>query len=234
MENRRVVRDTVIAGSPYSVLRVERFQTDGTSEVREVSLRYNPETTEIDLADPSEYRDLGIPACPLSARNENAACGGCSAYVYVRPEPITIGLDEVEALVMYYDTQGCETQAEFAVGIGNTWFGSWGYSAHLAYAKVDGNTYGQQVVAREAEPLADDFAITVAPNPTVGPLALKVAGARGVVRLEAFDALGRRVLSREIAPASRIEVDTRAWAPGVYVLRATSGKRSVTTRVVRR
>ena len=56
------------------------------------------------------------------------------------------------------------------------------------------------------------------------------------VRLEVFDALGRRVLSREVAasPEARVEIDASAWAPGVYVLRAASGDTVATARVVRR
>ena len=90
----------------------------------------------------------------------------------------------------------------------------------------------------EAVPEARPFGLGVAPTPTAGPLALVVdVPTAGIVALDAFDALGRRVWRHEAplgAGRQRVEVDASGWASGVYVVRATVGGERVTATAVRR
>ena len=110
---------------------------------------------------------------------------------------------------------------------------------YLRYAFVNGQTvYGQPYVSGETAPAAPTPALTAAPNPTAGALALTVTlPAPAALTVEAFDALGRRVHRAEAtvgAGAQTLDVDARAWAPGVYTVRATTtGGGAATVRVVR-
>ncbi|HEX8299656.1 MAG TPA: serine hydrolase [Rubricoccaceae bacterium] len=74
------------------------------------------------------------------------------------------------------------------------------------------------------------------PNPAAGDATVPFRlAASGQVRLEAFDALGRRVavLVDAVLPAGdhAATVDTRALPAGVYVLRLTAGHDTVTARL---
>jgi len=114
----------------------------------------------------------------------------------------------------------------------------------LTYARVlqdDGTIYevgARYGVASEAAPEAARLGLAVGPNPTAGPLALALdVPVPGAVTVEAFDALGRRVWHQTVALGTgrqRLDVDARAWAPGLYVVRATAGDATASASVVRR
>ena len=129
---------------------------------------------------------------------------------------------------------------------GRTWdradagFGGHGvYSLHVGRdgrlwaATVQGvwHTTGPAwAVARDAEPEPAPLAVTVAPNPTASGATVAVSGvASGAVRVAVFDALGREVAVVHDGPAAgspRWAVDTSGWAPGAYVVRATTATAS--------
>ena len=83
------------------------------------------------------------------------------------------------------------------------------------------------VVADEAAPVAPPaVGVTVSPNPSSGRVAVGVAlpEPSASVRVEVFDSVGRRVAVLHEGAARgalSLDVDTRAWAPGVYVVRVT-------------
>ena len=91
-------------------------------------------------------------------------------------------------------------------------------------------------VGAEAPPEASAMRLEVAPNPSRGASVVTVAlGAAGPVRVAAFDALGREVTVLHDGPAAEaltLRVDTSAWAPGVYVVRAAAGGRGASVRLV--
>ena len=89
------------------------------------------------------------------------------------------------------------------------------------------------------DPTTDAFALSVAPNPSVGVFSVTLT-ASSPTTVEVFDALGRRVAevrSGSVASGeTRIPVDLRSLPAGVYVLRATTeagGVVSQTATVVR-
>ncbi len=94
------------------------------------------------------------------------------------------------------------------------------------------------VAGESGAPSANVLALIAAPNPTSGVLRLTLAVPETeTVTVEAFDALGRRVWQQEatLAAATLVVVaDASAWAPGVYVVRATVGQATATARIVRR
>lgn len=113
------------------------------------------------------------------------------------------------------------------------------FSRRLVYARVSGVTYGSNPVSGESIPEGSvGLAVSAYPNPARGVLNVSVALPEATsVRLEAFDALGRRVAEVDRAlPAGTAEVrlDASAWAPGVYVVRAVTDRgASRALRVIR-
>ena len=117
-----------------------------------------------------------------------------------------------------------------------------GYLRELRFARIDGAEYGTPIeairVGNEDTPRGPALALTAAPNPTSGALTLSLSTPTlGAITLEAFDAVGRRVLSREVqasAGPTDVQIDTSGWAPGLYLVRAAAGGESQTVRLVRR
>ena len=92
------------------------------------------------------------------------------------------------------------------------------------------------VVASEAPPGASALRLEVASNPSRGASVVTVAlGEAGPVRVAAFDALGREVALLHDGPAAGaldLRIDTSAWAPGVYVVRAVGRGEAASVRLV--
>ena len=110
------------------------------------------------------------------------------------------------------------------------------WDAALAFARVGGMTYGQQVVGSEGEPDAAAVTFTVGPNPTRGALALSFAlPAAAEATAEVLDALGRRVLrvdlGARVAGAGSARLDLSGLAPGAYVVRLEAGRVRASMRV---
>ena len=88
-----------------------------------------------------------------------------------------------------------------------------------------------------SEPSADGAALglVASPNPVRAAAALSLTLAEAAnVEVTVYDALGRRVAmwSQPMAAgAQRIALDTRGWAPGVYVARVTAGEAVATARL---
>ena len=81
------------------------------------------------------------------------------------------------------------------------------------------------------------LALTAAPNPSTGPVAVRYATPDGDATLAVYDVLGRRVATlAEGAHAAGEHTATwepRPHAPGVYVLRLTAGTAVRSVRIVR-
>ena len=126
----------------------------------------------------------------------------------------------------------------YAAGIGPLPPAGLADAGTLVYVRLGSTTYGTNPVAGEAAPSSSRLALRAVPNPTAGPLAVALdLPAPAVVTVEAFDALGRRVhVQTQAAPAGEtpLDVDARRWAPGLYVVRATTADATATVRVVRR
>ena len=114
---------------------------------------------------------------------------------------------------------------------------------NLIYARVhleDGvyEVGARYPVATTDRPAPPAFAVSAGPNPTAGPVTLRLdLPAPADVTAEAFDALGRRVWQATAplgAGRQTLSLDAGAWAPGLYVVRVTAGGAARTVRVVRR
>ena len=136
---------------------------------------------------------------------------------------------------------------EHAAGIGYVGFECGGGAPfvyyRLIYARVrqpDGSVLElgrPYAVAADDAPEPGRPALTVGPNPAVGPATLRLAvPVGGAVQWEAFDALGRRVWQRaETVPAGETArpLNVSDWPSGLYVVRATTASGAVTAAVVR-
>ena len=102
---------------------------------------------------------------------------------------------------------------------------AWADAARWTYA------YGRSVDAGPA-PEAAPLALAVYPNPAVGPATLRLtAPGAADVRVEVYDALGRRVAVARGGPAATgpvaLPLDAALLAPGVYAARAVADGRAV-------
>ncbi len=178
--------------------------------------------------------DFGVrPDCGYGERTEVYLDGGSG--------PVTIGgVAYPVARIKQPGTLANVPPAAFIAGIGPGAppVGDF-QTSRFVFARVRGVEYGVRPVAGEsgADP-AEALALTAAPNPTSGALRLTLAVPEAqTVTVEAFDALGRRVWQQTVARGAGVQaldVDASAWAPGLYVVRASSGQAMATARVVRR
>jgi hypothetical protein len=142
---------------------------------------------------------------------------------------------------------GTDDEAQFAVSVGYfdessfraTIGGGSSFRHVLRYAEIDGVVYGTPVISSGGTPpVQSPFALSVAPNPfrSSSVVALTLP-AEAAVTVAAYDALGRRVLARDLgrlgAGRHMVGVEGTALAPGVYVVRVTAGEEMATTRLVR-
>ncbi len=188
-------------------------------------------------------------------------CNGCATRTITLPDstaPETIAVGNVtytvdgagrtydgmdggviwrEAITLYASGIGFVSYEETGHSSGNH---NWGYSTRLVYAEVGGRVYGANPVAMAPGPQeAGALAVGVAPNPSHGAVALRLTlPEAGAARVEAYDVTGRRVygagLGVQPAGAREVALDASAWAPGVYVVRVTTGDgRAASARLVR-
>jgi hypothetical protein len=229
---RTVERDTMVAGARYFV-EVERRYTTASAPLGQTRrlLRFSGATLV------RRHGGTDVPvSCPLDADfDARVDCPGRFGQVRVFAEnegPF------VEAEKVYETTS--DSWEGYTAGVGLVGVQEWYSPFTLRYARVYGEVvFGSVIVADEAgAPPAAALALRASPNPTAGPLALALTLPEAqTVTVEVFDALGRRVWQQEMAlgaGAQTVAVDASAWAPGVYVVRATAGRASATARVVRR
>uniref|UniRef100_UPI00191D4DCE T9SS type A sorting domain-containing protein n=1 Tax=Hymenobacter rubidus TaxID=1441626 RepID=UPI00191D4DCE len=89
-------------------------------------------------------------------------------------------------------------------------------------------------VTASAKPLAG-ASLRLFPNPTTdGKLTLQLSGYTNAVQLTVFDALGRVVLTKQVAAGqTETQLDLSGQATGVYLMRATSNGGTDIRRIVR-
>lgn len=112
------------------------------------------------------------------------------------------------------------------------------HNFRLWYAEVGGVMYGLPPVASEpSAPASGSLAIDLHPNPTRGPLTLRVTGTTAKTAVvEVFDVLGRRVLQRDLGTQlaeSEHRLDLAEVPAGLYIVRVSSGTESITKRLVK-
>ncbi|HLA63030.1 MAG TPA: T9SS type A sorting domain-containing protein [Rhodothermales bacterium] len=258
-EVRTVVGETVIGGRTYRVIAIQRSNippsmpwptpTTATFYVRwdEATARpmrssgsgpnespFDGGGCRLDEAFPTSAEDPRFVACPPPLDPTGAITGGYGRTVDVGGLSYTA----TEKRFVYFGA--VQTHVTYAAGIGllNTGFcENWCNEATLRYARVGGVVYGSPFVASEPGAAPAALTLTVTPNPAGGPLTLTLAlPVAGAVTVEAFDVTGRRVYlvtPSLAAGAHTLDVDAAAWAPGVYVVRATANGAMVAARVVR-
>ena len=253
---REIARDTLIDGVRYFVEVRTRFGSDGevVGEPSEWVLRFDTTTATVRSLDGYQIE------CPFDSDFETSihcwsdpgdgfpagdtfVFGGLDAQIPlgrtgeerldVRAIKSFEGLADLSAVPFYAPP----------IGLAGAAAGSCACWRNLLYARVslDGGVYevGERfAVAVDDRPEPGALAVSVAPNPSAGLLAVLVEmPAPADVTFEAFDTLGRRVWRESLrlgADAGRVEVDASGWAPGLYVVRATSGGEAATATVVRR
>ncbi len=225
---RTVERETVVAGTRYFV-EVERRYTTASVPLgqSERLLRFAGAT----LVRRDGASDVPV-SCPLDADFD--ATVDCGTY-------FGGGIVAAQRLptVKEYQIAG-DLSERFTAGIGLVHRQFWTSPFTLRFARVGGAVvFGSAIVAGETDAApAAVLTLRATPNPTAGALVLTLTLSEAkTVAVEAFDALGRRVWQQNAvltAGSQTVAVDASAWAPGVYVVRATAGRASATARVVRR
>ncbi|HLA63031.1 MAG TPA: T9SS type A sorting domain-containing protein [Rhodothermales bacterium] len=253
-ERRVVERDTVIDGHRYFDHATYTSPNAGVWTLRSRALlRFDTTASRVVARQATGQETLafcaivtyGLVSCDPSV----FAGGGTSqGFVGYAGQTLLVGSHQVNVLarVVVHGSYPFSVDPDwvpyFAAPIG--YVGAEPYScvlcgSRLMYARVGGTTYGSPFVAAEAPLDHSTFALAATPNPATGPLVLTLAlPTAGPVTVEAFDVTGRRV--HHAAPtlaagAHTLDVDASAWAPGLYVVRATTTDGgTATARVVRR
>ena len=198
---REVTRDTSVADTAYAVVRERIYRRPLGSDAFELEqdadalLRYDPLSTAVYERHPEQGESQRT--FPLGVDFGRCESDGCE-YVAVSQEETEFGAGKM--------FESLATASVYVADIGLV--GSYAeiaYSEELIYANVGGVEWGEpSVVARETNPRTQPLALTASPNPTAGPLAVTLRQRqRGAVRLEAFDALGRRVYCARSPPRQR-------------------------------
>jgi len=92
---------------------------------------------------------------------------------------------------------------------------------------------GTKPVGTGAGPEAGVVALTAFPNPTTGPVRLRLAAPFGArLRVTVHDALGRQVAAAEHVGAGEVRIETAGLAAGAYLVRAVGEAGVAVTRVV--
>lgn len=112
-----------------------------------------------------------------------------------------------------------------------------GFDIHHGHGRLDAAAaLAAMPVADAAAPEAERLALTLAPNPASGTVALTLVATVGeAVRVGVYDVLGREVARVHDGPwatgARTLTVDASRFAPGLYVVRATAGRAVATQRL---
>ncbi len=226
---REIVRDSLIGDARYFLERTWAPGAEDWTDLRETRLLRFDTTSALVVARSAEGAESPV-TCRLDAAF-NSVDDVCGLSVEERPTDRK-----------FFGASDAGEIYEVGVGLVERYGGNHG--SVLTYASVrqeDGSvleTGARYNVSTDEDAGSDPLAITALPNPTAGPLALALdVPTAATVTLGAFDALGRRVWTREVALAAgrqRVEVDAAGWAPGLYVVRARTEGASATATVVRR
>jgi hypothetical protein len=157
---------------------------------------------------------------------------------------VIVGGDTVTtALKAYTYFTGTVVETRYAAGLGLLYYVSeelGSFERALRYVRVGGVEYGEHIPLAGEPPAGRPATLTLTthPNPFLDRVTLDLTvPSPQAVTVEVFDVLGRRVYAEEhaVSRVARLALDGRAWAPGVYVVRATAGDgQSAFTRIVRR
>ena len=247
VERRVVLRDTLIAGVPFALLDLTRYDPATYEVVDEArcAARFAGETGGIEWR--SVQGDCAVPDAAFDAEGwwvpltETEwvepdcayAIGGqpytlpfCFRIYDALPDPpisvsVVFGAD---VGLVSYEVHDVDTDVD----------------GRLVYAEVGGAVYGADPVAAEPPPGAPHALRVerVHPNPFRESAAIALTLPESeAVGIALYDALGRRAWSRDWGqlPAGRhaLPLDGSALAPGVYVVRVRAGAEAATWRVVR-
>jgi hypothetical protein len=244
-----VVRDSVLDGVRYFVLREEEFSAEGeVAGLRDRLVRFDASVARgVERFEngahapwPSEAACRldspfgGMPDCGEYEGYYEEVYGGYDHEVY-------IGDDFVVTAMKGF--VGLASEVRFGADLG--YLGMSGGKAsvwedELVYARVGGIEYGTRIpVAAEAPPPKSAIALSTYPNPShnVATVRFSLDQAQRVA-LAVFDVLGRRVLAADLGaqPAGEAShrLDLAALPAGVYVVRLDGDAgATATTRIVR-
>lgn len=246
-EAMEVVGDTLLGGYRYATRRY-------CSSFRSITGPFSPWNCSLGfvriddgageiLGWAGEGQPESVEMCGLNPSPDHiVTCVPDGQVIIINPGPnnLMVGTQLVPVgQIRTMDTLASPGPPGWAEGFGRLEHRPWWGTSSITYARIGTQAYGVFPVEAEAFPQAGALALAVSPNPTAGAAVLTLslpAPARVVVK--AFDALGRRVLSTDAdasAGETRLAVDAHGWAPGLYLVRATTdGGAAATTRFVRR
>jgi len=253
---RRVLRDTTINDTTYAVVdvyadlgafggdrivtRTELLRFDSTRAVlrkrdgsREIGAHYAPCAYDAPFPGPS-----GTAPCLTDGEWTGLVVYGSYEVTFHIGDSVRVGP------LKSFDSLGGWASVAADIGIVSSGGDGSVVSTELEYAVVGGRTYGAPIeglpvpVSSIPNPTAPTLALHAFPSPTAGPLTVTLdLPEPEPVELAVFDAVGRRVWHHELVRSTgrqRVEIDVSAWAPGLYLVRATTGDASSTVTVVRR
>ncbi len=239
----RVVGDSLVGGRTYAVVRTQGIGPGGS---RDDLVRFDTAAAHGVARRPDGmevYWPSVMPRCRLDAPFEAMmTCeAGFPAYVHALTIMVRDGDLPVEVGVKVFILGGVAS-ARYGEGLGlisEAQGDVGGGGMRLTYARVGSRSYGASVVAGEGGAPRSALALRVEPNPARGAVALRLTLPKaGAVRVEAYDALGRRVYAADLgarpAGPTTFTLEASTWAPGLYVVRATAADgHTATARLVR-
>lgn len=229
-----ITADTVIAGVSYVIESSRLLQGDGRlGPPYRATIRFDPTTSQIlSRFDSGEEVVWHFGGCPLGAAFGTVA-------------QCTNGPSEVRGGLRTRFTFGDSTQTE-VVALKSFGYFAYTYAADIGFVRSVDPIEGGEMRLRYARIRGLEYgtpmAVAAEPPPAPAGLALRSAGrtlvlsARdaGPVRLDLFDALGRRVASvfEGALGTGERRFSLPAVAPGLYVAQAIQGASRASVRVV--
>lgn len=239
--------DTTVEGTAYSRLHLKRADVEGRELARSaygVRLKEDGRVAILPLGDSNspdfiplaEYTADSNPATTVTIGEQDydvtgtgfwsfcsastGGAGGCEKYLWAAD----IGAYFFEEQHHYEYWRGLPSSQ---------------WEAHLIYARIGDDVYGVSVLPTEhppEQPVRDVLITAAYPNPFYDNIRVLLgATARGPVRIELFDLLGRRVAAfEEQSQRGPVLVAAPEGPAGVYFVRVTdTSGRSATRKVVR-
>ncbi len=242
--------ETTVGGAPYTVLSRQSFGPTGAPTSARATCAYSRTlgTAPAGSTQLPDYDCANQPALP-PALPYSSGPTTLTANADVTVASQTVRVDSLVTFGRQAQGSGGAYDAvvwTYATEIGNVGFRNWGnhhwaagggtYDTRttLTFVRVAGRTVGGSVVAGETQPeAATSLRLSAAPNPSAGVVRIAAVGAVGVLSVDVFDALGRRVDGGAVPAGSAVTFEPAT--AGVYVVRATDAAGQVATqRVVRR
>ena len=191
----------------------------------------------VDVSDPSDLTTISTTPTASPARDVSVGIGFGGDFFY----PVIYVADDffgIREFSVFGDPPRAFASADRGIGVAAAGDGASCFPDCIALAAGEAGVYlfeAPSSVAEEAGADGPALAVGAFPNPARDAATLTLTLAVGAdVEVAVFDALGRRVAARAQAlpaGAQALTLDTRRWAPGVYLARVRAGDAVATARL---